>query len=224
MNKFGAFTTMTHQIVLLTTLLLSLGPSYFLQNLGAVSTNDAVRRELEKMGEENQKHRQEIVDLMDRLAKSDSEKVAKKWKEAVERQNELDNRNRQRLDEIVKQHGWPKRSVFGEEASGVAFSVVQHAELDYQKKYLPLIKEAVAQKEARESDLAILEDRILTREGKKQIYGTQVRLNQKTEIMELYPIEDEENVDARRAEVGLEPLAQYLKKAFGMDYTPPKKN
>ena len=215
---------MTHKMVLLTTLLLSLAPSNFVQKLGAASTSDAVRRELLKMGEENQKHRQEIVDLMDRLAKSDSEKVAKKWKQAVERQNELDSRNQQRLDEIVKQYGWPKRSVFGEEASSVAFSIVQHAELDYQKKYFPLIKEAVAQKEARESDLAILQDRILTREGKKQIYGTQVRLNQKTELMELYPIEDEENVDARRAKIGLEPLAQYLKKAFGIEYAPPKKN
>ncbi|HKC85737.1 MAG TPA: DUF6624 domain-containing protein, partial [Blastocatellia bacterium] len=65
---------------------------------------------------------------------------------------------------------------------------------------------------------------ILTREGKKQIYGTQLRLNQKTQVMELYPIEDEENVDARRAKVGLAPLAQYLKKAFGIDYVPPKKN
>jgi hypothetical protein len=208
----------------MTPLLLCLVPSYFAQNLGAASTNDATRRELVKMGEENQKHRQEIMDLMDRLAKSDDEKVAKKWKQAVERQNALDSRNRQRLDEIVKQYGWPKKSVFGEEASGVAFSVVQHAELDYQKKYLPLIKEAVAQKEARQADLAILEDRILTREGKKQIYGTQVRLNQNTQLMELYPIEDEENVDARRAGVGLEPLAQYVKKAFGMEYTPQKKN
>jgi hypothetical protein len=205
-------------------LLLSLAPSYFAQNLGAAPTNDAVRRELEKMGEENQKHRQEILELMDRLARTDSEKVAKKWQQASERQKELDSRNRQRLDEIVKQFGWPKRSVFGEEASGVAFSVVQHAGLDYQKKYLPLIKEAVSQNEARQSDLAILEDRILTREGKKQIYGTQARLNPKTELMELYPIEDEENVDARRSRVGLEPLAQYVKKAFGLDYTPPKKN
>jgi hypothetical protein len=205
-------------------LLLSLAPTHFRQDLRSAPTNDAVRRELVKMGEEDQKHRQEILDLMDRLAKSDSEKVAKKWQQAVERQKELDGRNRQRLDEIVQQHGWPKKSVFGEEASGVAFSVVQHAELDYQKKYLPLIKEAVAQKEARHSDLAMLEDRILTREGKKQIYGTQARLNQKTQIMELYPIEDEENVDDRRIKVGLEPLAQYVKKAFGMEYTPQKKN
>jgi len=216
---------MTYKIVLsLMPLLLSLAPSHFAQDLRTASSNEAVRRELVKMGEDDQKHRQDMMYLMDRLAGSDSEKVAKKWKQAVEQQNALDSRNRQRLDEIVKEHGWPKRSVFGEEASGVAFLVVQHAELDYQKKYLPLIKEAVTQKEARRSDLAMLEDRILTREGKKQIYGTQFRLNQKTKLMELYPIEDEENVDARRVGVGLEPIAQYVKRAFGTDYAPPKKN
>lgn len=216
---------MTHKIVLsIMPLLLSLAPAHFAQEPGAASSSEVVRRELVKMGEDDQKHRQEMMVLMDRLAVSDSEKVAKKWRQAVERQNALDSKNRQRLDEIAKEFGWPKRSVFGEEASGVAFLIVQHAELDYQKKYLPLIKEAVARKEARQSDLALLEDRILTREGKNQIYGTQLRLNQTTQRMELYPIEDEENVDARRVAVGLEPLAQYLKRAFGIDYVQPKKN
>jgi Family of unknown function (DUF6624) len=216
---------MTHKIILsMAPLLLSLAPAHFAQDLRAASSSDAVRRELVRMGEDDQKRRQEMMDLMDRVAGSDSEKMAKRWKQAVERQNDLDGKNRQRLDEIVKQHGWPKKSVFGEEASGVAFLIVQHAELDYQKKYLPLIKEAVTQKEARRSDLAMLEDRILTREGKKQVYGTQLRLNQTTQRMELYPSEDEENVDSRRAAVGLEPLAEYLKRAFGIDYAPPKKN
>jgi hypothetical protein len=216
---------MTYKFILsMTPLLLSLAPSHFAQNLGAASSSEAVRRELVKMGEDHQKHRQEMMELMDRMAASDSEKIAKKWKQAVERQNDLDSKNQQRLDEIVKEYGWPKRSVFGEEASGVAFLIVQHAELDYQKKYLPLIKEAAGQKEARQSDLAMLEDRILTREGKKQIYGTQLRLNQTTQRMELYPIEDEGNVDTRRSAVGLEPLAQYLKRAFDIDYAPQKKN
>jgi hypothetical protein len=216
---------MTHKIILsIAPLLLSLAPAHFAQDLRAASSSDAVRRELVRMGEDDQKRRQEMMDLMDRVAGSDSEKMAKRWKQAVERQNDLDGKNRQRLDEIVKQHGWPKKSVFGEEASGVAFLIVQHAELDYQKKYLPLIKDAVSQKEARRSDLAMLEDRILTREAKKQVYGTQLRLNQTTQRMELYPIEDEVNVDSRRAAVGLEPLAEYLKRAFGIDYAPPKKN
>jgi hypothetical protein len=216
---------MTLTIVLsITALLLSLAPEHFAQDDAKTLQSEALRRELVKMGEDDQKHRQEMMDLMDRLASSDSEKVARKWKQVVERQNALDTRNRQRLDEIVKEHGWPKRSVFGDDASGVAFLIVQHSDIEYQKKYFPLIKEAASRGEARPSDLAMLEDRILTREGKKQIYGTQLRLNQKNQLMELYPIEDEENVDTRRAAVGLTPLAQYLKKAFGIDYVPPKKN
>jgi uncharacterized protein DUF6624 len=223
--KNSGVTTMTHNIILsMAPLVLCLAPAHFAQDLRPTSSSEAVRRELVRIGEDDQKRRQEMMELMDRVAGSDSEKLAKKWKQAVDRQNELDGKNRQRLDEIVKEHGWPKRSVFGDEASGVAFLIVQHAELDYQKKYLPLIKEAVAQKEARRSDLAMLEDRILTREGKKQVYGTQLRLNQTTQRMELYPIEDEANVDNRREAAGLEPLAEYLKRVFGIDYAPPKKN
>jgi hypothetical protein len=46
-------------------------------------------------------------------------------------------------------------------------------------------------------------------EGKKQVYGTQCKLENGEAIPE--PIEDEANVDKRRAEVGLQPLAEYLK-------------
>jgi len=216
---------MTHKITLsIAVLILLLAPASSAQNLGNTSPNETVRRELVKMGEEDQKQRQEKMDLLGQLTRSNREKVEKKLKQLVERQNELDSKNRQRLDEIVKEHGWPKASVFGREASGVAFMLVQQAELEYQKKYFPLIKEAAARNEARPSDLAMLEDRILIGEGKKQRYGTQLRLNQTRQVMELYPIEDEENVDARRGAVGLAPLAQYLKDVFDIDYVPSKKN
>ncbi|MGH9766821.1 MAG: DUF6624 domain-containing protein [Blastocatellia bacterium] len=216
---------MTHKITLLiTALILSLAPAHSAQPPGQDSPTEAVRRELVKMGEDDQKHRGEMMDLLGQLARSNREKAEKKLKQATEQQSALDNKNRQRLDEIVKEYGWPKTSVFGKEASGVAFLIVQNAELEYQKKYLPLIKEAAARNEARQSDLAMLEDRILMGDGKKQIYGTQLRFNQTKQVMELYPIEDEENVDARRAKVGLAPLALYLKDAFGIDYVPPKKS
>jgi hypothetical protein len=55
----------------------------------------------------------------------------------------------------------------------------------------------------------LLEDRILLREGKKQIYGSQVRRNEAGE-WEAHSLEDPERVDERRASVGLPPLAQYL--------------
>ena len=86
---------MTHKIILsMAPMLLSLASAHFVQDLRPTSSSDAVRRELVRMGEDDQKHCQEMMDLMDRVAGSDSEKMAKKWKQAVERQNDLDGKNR----------------------------------------------------------------------------------------------------------------------------------
>src|SRR5262249_17382543 len=110
---------MTHKIILsLTPLLLSLAPAHFAQDLRTTPSSETVRRELVKIGEDDQKHRQEMMDLMNRLAGSDSEKVAKKWKQAVERQNALDGRKRERMAEDGKKHGWPKKRGFGEKGRG----------------------------------------------------------------------------------------------------------
>jgi hypothetical protein len=60
-------------------------------------------------------------------------------------------------------------------------------------------------------DLADLTDRVLLAEGKKQVYGTQFTLvNGKCKPR---PLKDEANVDKRRKEVGLEPLADYFNQA-----------
>ena len=70
-------------------------------------------------------------------------------------------------------------------------------------------------------------DRIKVNKGLKQIYGTQISpvkdpntgyLANKAEIA---PIEDEENVNKRRAKVGLKPIEQQAKE-FGIDYKPKK--
>ena len=58
-------------------------------------------------------------------------------------------------------------------------------------------------------DIAYLADRVLCGAGKKQKYGTQVTLKEGEFTPK--PIEDEEHVDERRKELGLEPLADYLK-------------
>ena len=52
-------------------------------------------------------------------------------------------------------------------------------------------------------------DRVEINKGKKQIYGTQVTYNSQGQAYPK-PLLDSVNVDKRRAEVGLEPLEQYL--------------
>jgi hypothetical protein len=185
--------------------------------------NDALRRELIKLGKEDQKYRGELEKLAMKLSGPNQKEATEKFIAVVKKQDEIDAQNIKRLEEIIAQYGWPGRSLVGKEASQAAFLIIQHAELNYQKKYFARLKEAAAKDEARASEVAMLEDRILMREGKKQLYGTQVRTNDVTKKLELYVIEDEENVDARRAAVGLPPIAEYLKH-FGLTYTPPKKN
>jgi hypothetical protein len=81
---------------------------------------------------------------------------------------------------------------------------------EFQKEMLPLLRDAYRAGELPGRFYALLLDPVLVREGKPQIYGTQAKGQWKDHEPVLEPIEDEANVDRRRAEVGLPPLAEYL--------------
>jgi hypothetical protein len=49
----------------------------------------------------------------------------------------------------------------------------------------------------------------LVREGKPQVYGARAKPFEHRNYIIFEPIEDEANVDQRRAEAGLPPLAEY---------------
>lgn len=77
--------------------------------------------------------------------------------------------------------------------------------------YYSYLEEAVKRGEFPMSSLALVMDRMLGFDHKKeQVYGTQM-LNAGGEITVL-PIRDPENVDKRRAEIGLGPLKDYISK------------
>lgn len=178
---------------------------------------DEIRLELEKRMETDQALRLELPKLAEKHG-HDSEEVQSLWK----KQAAIDKENMARLEEIVAAHGWPGKSKVGEKGALAAFLILQHAEHEYQKKYLPMVREAVAQGELEASYVALLEDRVLMRDGKPQIYGSQLIQNRETGKLELYAIENEAEVDQRRAEVGLPPLAEYMK-LFDLEYAPPAK-
>lgn len=75
---------------------------------------------------------------------------------------------------------------------------------------------------AKGSQLALLEDRVALGQGKKQMYGSQIHRNNQTGKYFVAPIEDESNVNKRRASVGLEPLEEYVKH-WSIDYKLPGK-
>ncbi len=154
----------------------------------------------------------------------------------VERLLSIDRRNTRCMKRIVARHGWPAQSDVGPKAARAAWLVVHHADHDhmFQRACLGHLRAAVERGEASPRSLAYLTDKVRVAEGRPQVYGTQVfdtrqldvlyRLSGK-ELMDAMgrihagtsrhplqplPIEDEANVDQRRAEVGLPPMRVYI--------------
>ena len=97
----------------------------------------------------------------------------------------------------------------GSQGNRTLFLVIQHADIKTQEKYLPMMREAVKNSRASASHLALLEDRVALRKGGKQIYGSQIATPKDCEAY-VEPLDDPDNVDKRRAAVGLGPLADYV--------------
>ena len=133
-----------------------------------------------------------------------SKEVAALWRTITK----YDSINVIKVVAIIDKYGWPGPDVVGRSGNSAVFLVIQHADSATQDKYLPVMREAVKNNKAEPSALALLEDRVALKHGKKQIYGSQITGDANGNF--LAPLEDPDNVDKRRAEMGLQPLAQYL--------------
>ena len=131
-------------------------------------------------------------------------------KEVLERMERVDADNLAWLKGVVASKGWPTKSMVGPDGALGAFLIAQHAsDLEFMNACLGHIREAYKAGEAEGQWVALMTDRLLIlREKKQQLYGTQ--LTAKDGKLVPQPIEDEANVDARRKDLGLPPLAQYL--------------
>jgi hypothetical protein len=114
------------------------------------------------------------------------------------------------IKKILDTYGWLGADVVGDIGNSTLFLVIQHADLKTQEHYLPMMREAVKKHQASVSDLALLEDRIEIRNGRKQIYGSQISMFPNTLNHFVSPLIDPDNVDKRRAQVGLGSLADYI--------------
>lgn len=123
--------------------------------------------------------------------------------------NEKDSTNLLAIKNILDNRGWLGADKIGKQGNQTLFLVVQHADKTTQEKYLPMMREAVKAGNAQADNLALLEDRVAMKQGKKQIYGSQVGQDSTRKYF-VFPLLDPDNVDKRRAEVGLPPLADYL--------------
>ncbi len=168
----------------------------------------ALRQELLTRRERDQAIRRELI----------SKGATNPDKAILERMETIDTANTARVREIVCKYGWPTPELVGRDGAEAAFLIVQHADRAFQKEMLPLVEKAYRSGGLLGSSYALLLDRVLVGDLKPQIYGTQAKRFEEWNGQEpvLEPIEDEKNVDKRRAEVGLPPLVEYREMLKGL--------
>jgi hypothetical protein len=103
---------------------------------------------------------------------------------------------------------WPRLSEFGEYFVFSCWLLAQHAEPDLQESCLEMMQ-STPPEERIPANFAYLTDRVMVRNQGVQVYGTQV--NVINGVPQLLPVRDPDDLDARRASVGLGPIAEYLK-------------
>lgn len=113
------------------------------------------------------------------------------------------------LDAIVAERGWPSVALAGADGAEAAWLVAQHAigQPGFQRRCLALLEAAAARGEVPGWQPAYLADRIRSLEGRPQLYGTQFDWDADG-MMSPLPVEAPDGVDARRAAIGLPPLAE----------------
>lgn len=171
--------------------------------------------QLDTIYHDDQQYRHQLNDILEKSVRNDSNNI--KIVTLSEIINEKDSINLLKIEKIINEKGWLGADIIGEKGNKTLFLVIQHSDLETQIKYLPIIREAVKIGNAKGNDFALLEDRIAMRQGKRQIYGSQIKKDYDTGETYVWPLIEPEKVNERRAEVGLPPIEDYVKK-FGITW------
>ena len=160
---------------------------------------------------------QEPITLRDSLMKI----YGVESKEAQEQQEIYEKNhipNEEKVKNILDKYGWPTKEMIGEEGNWIICNVIQHSDNEIRLKYLPMMRKAVKEKKLEPRFLVRAEDRIATERGDLQIYGGQMKYYPVTKSFNVWPVYDPVNIDKRRAEIGLDPIAEFLKNRFDFEW------
>ena len=167
----------------------------------SASAQQSVNSRLREIGERDQSVRQKIVEAQQR-GQVDSLLYY------AEQMVSVDAENQAFVADLIRA-GVPDG--LSEEAYEAIFLVVDHADLEFQKRYFRVMRRAANEGKIASSSMATLRDRMLMRCNRKQVYGTQtvgrITIIEGEQVPQqvnyVWPIKRARSVDERRAEVGL---------------------
>ena len=199
--------------IFITLLFLSFGQISFEQ---IRSKLDSLTKILEAVYARDQVPRIQI-DSIEKKYGYTSNKVKEQWKLIAKN----DSVNIQTITSIIDNYGWLSAVQTSKTANAALFLVIQHADLGIQEKYIETLKQAVGNGNAKPSEYAFLLDRVNMRQGKFQIYGSQLMVSTNGKSY-FFPIKDEPNVNKKRKSIGLPPLQEVALKSGFTYYLPVK--
>lgn len=123
----------------------------------------------------------------------------------------IDRENLVKVVSLIEKCGMPTLNEVDQQQMSAIWLVFQHADNYHRKKYLPQLKKSAQNGDLRKSHMALMEDRILMMDGKPQIYGSQISEDRENGGWKIYDLQNPETVDKRRAEIGMQPLSEYVK-------------
>ena len=123
---------------------------------------------------------------------------------------EIDRENLTTVISLLEKCGMPTLNEVDEIQMNAIWVVFQHGDNANRKKYLPLLEQSAENGDLKATQIAMMKDRTLMMDGEPQVYGTQVSKNGNEWV--LYELSNPETVNKRRAEMGFEPLQDYLKR------------
>jgi hypothetical protein len=154
----------------------------------------------------------EIVILRDQLRAMIKEDQDARLKFDHARIDAADTKNRSEVLRIFHRYGWVTDSLAGKDAAHNFFLLVQHQTPAIQRQLLPALERAARNSDASMNDYAYLYDRVQFGLGKLQHWGSQTYCQKGKPV--LAPVDDPATLDARRKELYMAPIGEYLK----MDY------
>lgn len=129
---------------------------------------------------------------------------------ASEEMERIDSANMVVVDSLLH-NGLPEN--LSEESYKTIWIVIDHASLEMQEQYLPLIEQMASSGLIDIDEYATLFDRVAMKRNQPQRYGSQSVQFGTPEAMQLYiwPVENPTALDSLRSAVGMPPINEYLK-------------
>jgi len=176
--------------------------------LKGVASRASVIEAIAGMGEVDRAMRTSMLEATRDLAPEIRAKVQAQAGVVIDEQ---DRAHTERLKSIIAAHGWPRISETSERTAATAVLITNHSgDIDFQRQVLSLLEPLAKAREARPEDYARLYDRVATIDRRPQRYGTQGTTCKEGKYAVPSDLEAPEGLEARRAAMGLQPMAEYL--------------